>query len=113
MYFAFLTYLSIFVNTFALKSCHQLRYIILNQLQQKNQRKIIRNENTPSCVNCEHFVNGNTNVDVSKGQQHKCKKFNYKDVVTGDIKHELAEDCRNDEKMCGKQGIYYVENNIK
>ena len=110
MYFSFLAYFSIFANAFALKSCNQLRYIILNHLQYKNKQMIIKNNNIPSCVNCEHFVKGNVNMDdLGKSQPHKRKKFNYKDVVTGDIKQELAEACRNDEKMCGKQGVYYVE----
>ena len=108
MYFTFLAYLSIFANTFALKSLHQIRYVVLNHLQNKNKRIIVRNENTPSCVNCAHFSKGIVDEN-GKSYPHACNKFNYKDVVTGDINPESAEDCRNDEKMCGKLGIYYME----
>ena len=95
-------------GAFNIRSLHQIRYVVLNHLQKKNQRVIIRNENIPSCVNCHNFVLGNRD-EQGKTTPHTCTKFNYKDVVTGDINQELAEDCRSDEKMCGKHGIYFTE----
>ena len=70
----------------------------------------------PSCNQCIHFMeyipddtkNIPRSLSLCKNEHlSKCKKFGYKNIMSGKIFHEFAEICRNDEKKCGVNGTYY------
>ena len=73
----------------------------------------IRNMNLPLCKSCIHFspevLNGSFTSHFTK-----CNKFGNKDLVSGQINHEFATSCRNDETLCGIKANYFKEDpNIK
>ena len=71
----------------------------------------IRNIELPSCFNCIHFIKHINNYPYdtlpSDKEYGKCKKFGEVDLVTGIIDYDLAKNCRDDIKKCGKNGSEY------
>ena len=76
-------------------------------LHQNKKNKNIINLDIPICKNCIYFKEGISEYKYSLG---KCELFGELDSVSGEIKNEYASTCRYDEKMCGKNGKYYIEN---
>jgi hypothetical protein len=73
---------------------------------------IIVNNNLPACINCIHYIIKYQSEDpyksVSYYQKHgKCKLFGKKNLVSGEIEYENAKYCREDDKLCGKDGKKY------
>lgn len=67
--------------------------------------KNIKNIYLPVCKNCKFFIpysNNPKTLDLSH-----CKVFGTKNIVTGEIKYEFAELCRDNEKKCGVYGKYF------
>lgn len=63
---------------------------------------IIINSNLPSCINCSHFIEDKQNL-----KDGKCKLFGQKDIITGKIDYLYSLYCREDEQLCGKNGMNY------
>jgi hypothetical protein len=40
---------------------------------------------------------------------NKCNKFGDKNIVTDKITYDFADQCRNDESKCGKEGKHFIE----
>jgi hypothetical protein len=69
---------------------------------------IIFNNQIPSCKNCIYYNPDWLNKEFTN-PYNKCAKFGEKDIVTGIITYEFAEQCRKDESKCGLVGKYFVE----
>ena len=67
-----------------------------------------QNKEIPICSNCLHFIE-------SKYQLHKelgmCKKFVDVNIVTGELKYELAKECRASTSKCEIYGSEYTDKN--
>lgn len=69
----------------------------------------IKNVNTPSCVNCVHFIKKETTFETGFDVRFgRCKLFGDKDAVTGEIKYNFASLCRYDDSFCKTNGIYFT-----
>lgn len=64
---------------------------------------LIQNQYKPICANCKFFI-PNKNV---------CSKFGDINIITGDYTYEPADSVRKDEQKCGKNAIYFKQNNFK
>ena len=65
----------------------------------------IKNLDKPVCKDCIYFKQ-----DLLTNQAlAKCTKFGHKNVITGQVFHEFADICRNDEKQCGINGTYFKQ----
>jgi len=72
-----------------------------------NSENLIKNINIPSCKNCIHFkpyVNTDYYNELSK-----CQKFGKKDIISGKINYDYADNCRKDENKCGNEAKYFVK----
>lgn len=70
----------------------------------------IKNSNYPICFNCAHFIKyQDSNLDNDHRAFGKCKKFGKMDLVSGEVKHDYAEHCRNDDRRCGEKAAFYEE----
>ena len=71
--------------------------------------RFIKNMKIPSCKNCYFF-------DRKKSRTYleipKCTKFGVKNIVTGDITYDSANDCRQDANKCGIVANYYIPNSV-
>ena len=70
----------------------------------------IRFLNSPICIQCIHFLPYQKTNDFDfyeNDDRGKCARFGTKNLVTGDIRHAFARDCRADIKLCWKTGVYY------
>ena len=75
---------------------------------------ILRNKDLPSCINCIHFKEYPNHYPYDSLPDNTihlstCVKFGYKNMVTGCIEYDLAQKCRNDEHLCGKQAKHYQQ----
>ena len=77
-------------------------------LSMTNSEKIIKNFNIPACRNCIYYK-PNTLYGGFTSPFNKCTKFGEKNIITGKITYNYADDCRNDEAKCGKEGKYFEE----
>lgn len=76
-----------------------------------NCEKNIRNINIPACRNCIHYKPNMYNEFTS--DKSTCGNFGYKNIITGEIKYDLAHFCRNTQDKCGKEGkLFSEEKNI-
>ena len=68
----------------------------------------------PFCINCKFFIRHENNYPYDPVPNDsiygKCKKFYSVDLITGSVIHELAKECRNDNKKCGIDGKEYKPN---
>jgi hypothetical protein len=78
--------------------------------------KNIKHSSLPSCSKCAHNVpNQHFNyysLDDNRYVLSRCRKFAYKDYVTGYIVHEYARSCRDDPKKCGLKAKHFQLNEI-
>ena len=72
-----------------------------------NSKVIINNKNIPVCRNCIHF--SPNSVSEFSSIISECNKFADKDLKTDKIIFNYADNCRNDENKCGKDGKYFEE----
>ena len=70
--------------------------------------RIIKNINIPACRNCIHYQPDPFYNDFTS-LLNKCNKFGDKNIVTDKITYNFADQSRNDESKCGKEGKYFVE----
>jgi len=87
-----------------------IKYFLLNSLvyglSVKNADKF--------CINCKYFVLRNVydNYDNTFiGKRSDCSKFVTKNVVSGEMKEELALKCRSNEHMCGIDAKHFTSKN--
>ena len=104
-----------------------MRFLHLLFTLLKTPYSFIKNSDLPICGNCVHFINSfdsyakkgiqnspenKTNYfydDVPIDNLGKCKMFGKKNIVTGQIKYEYAENCRENKEKCDIQGKYFEE----
>lgn len=75
----------------------------------------IKNVGFPSCIHCVHFIEYKTKYpeeDSSTDELGRCRMFGKKNLVTGVVKHDFADLCRNNEKLCGLEGRYFEVKSI-
>ena len=66
------------------------------------------------CINCKYFVLRKVydNYDNSViGQRSDCSKFVTINLVSGEMKEELALKCRSNEDMCGMDAKHFTSKN--
>jgi len=72
---------------------------------------IIVNNHLPACINCIHYIKYHQEDPYESlpddSNYGKCKLFGKKDLVSGEIEYEYAKYCREDDKLCGKDGKKY------
>lgn len=73
-----------------------------------HSEKIIKNVNLPACRNCIHYQPDPFYNDFTSSL-NKCNKFGDKNIVTDKITYDFADQSRNDESKCGKEGKYFIE----
>ena len=81
-----------------------IQFLIRNR-KFSTERFFIRNKELPICSNCVHFIE--LEIDYPY-RGYRCKKFGEMDVITGEIKYDLAAVCRLDDDMCGEEGDQYT-----
>ena len=84
-----------------------IQFLIRNR-KFSTEKFFIRNAEFPICSNCLHFIEP-TNTNPYDG--YRCKKFGEMNLVTGEIRYELAANCRLDDDMCGEEGDEYSAKN--
>ena len=69
----------------------------------------IKNIEIPSCRNCIYYK-----LDYSDPRYtyNKCSLFGKMDIITGEIKYDLARDCRTNEMKCGLQGVHFEKDKL-
>lgn len=69
--------------------------------------KFIKNMNINPCRNCMHFqLYGNDDISFNLA---RCDLFGEKNIISGEIKYEYADKCRESEHFCGNDGKYFEE----
>lgn len=87
----------------------KFNYLLLYLLPRLvHSEKIIKNVNLPACRNCIHYQPDPFYNDFTS-LLNKCNKFGDKNIVTDKITYDFADQCRNDESKCGKEGKYFQE----
>lgn len=71
-------------------------------------KKPIKNINYPSCRNCVYYKPSRFDSDYGSLISN-CEKFGEKNVLTGEIKYDYVDRCRNNELKCGMEGKYFEE----
>ena len=73
----------------------------------------IRNKGLPVCSNCLHFIEHKNNYPydpIPNDERYgRCKLFGEVDLVTGEIEHDSAKNCRLTESQCGKSGSKFTD----
>ena len=76
----------------------------------------IKNSDLPICLHCLHFIRP-TELQKEYRDDYerygRCKKFGNMNLITGEIEHGLARNCRLDDEKCGYIGTEYTENTKK
>ena len=96
---------------------NKLIYCLLLQPAFSTGKIYIRNQKLPVCINCIHFIeykNKYDNTLPSDPAFGRCRKFGRIDYITGLLIYDFADDCRDDDRKCGKNASEYVEklNNV-
>ena len=68
-------------------------------------RSQIKNINYPACKYFETFIK--IVDDKQYAKFGVCLIFGEKNIINGKITHNLAVDCRNNEKLCTPSGLYF------
>ena len=79
---------------------------IVNKIPRIVKRQMsIKNMEFKVCKNCVHFTNSVTNdpfdLPVDDILLGRCKLFGEKNLITGEIKYDLARTSRVDDTKCG------------
>lgn len=64
----------------------------------------IKNIHAPKCATCKHFIPDS----LDSAAFSKCEKFGKVNLVSGEIKYDFADYCRDSDSKCGQNGTYYV-----
>ena len=87
----------------------KFNYLLLYLLPRLvHSEEIIKNVNLPACRNCIHYQPDPFYNDFTS-LLNKCNKFGDKNIVTDKITYDFADQSRNDESKCGKEGKYFQE----
>ena len=62
----------------------------------------------PSCKNCIHYKPNIFHSDFTSIYS-RCDKFGEKNVITDKIEYITADECRNDNSLCGIEGKYFEQ----
>jgi len=71
-------------------------------------KQIIKHGDIPICKNCIYFK-----PHPSQLQLGKCIKFGEKNLVSGKITFSYASLNRVDQDLCGPNGLYFTQNQLK
>lgn len=77
-------------------------------LSMTNSENLIKNDNIPACRNCIYYK-PNVLYGGFTSPFNRCRKFGEKNIITNEITYNYADDCRNNETKCGKEGRYFEE----
>jgi hypothetical protein len=74
-----------------------------------SHNKFIKNYHLPICKNCIHFQASyyTKNNEIQTNNIDRCGKFGKMNIITGEIKYDYAEFCRQDQQQCGENGKYF------
>ena len=86
----------------------KVSYLIFGLLSHLQPEKFIKNVDLPSCKKCIHYLPSISKLDFTY-TYNRCSKFGEKDMITDEIKYDVVESCRRDEKKCGEKGEYFEE----
>jgi hypothetical protein len=79
----------------------------------KNFLTFIKHKDFPACINCVYFIEDKSNYPYdpppSDEKYGKCRLFGSQNMVTGNINHEYAVLCRENEKKCNKNGKFFTK----
>lgn len=64
----------------------------------------IKNIHAPKCATCKHFIPDS----LDSTRFSKCKKFGTANLVSGEIKYDFVDSCRETESKCGQHGKHYI-----
>jgi hypothetical protein len=67
----------------------------------------IINGDLPSCSRCVHYRDFLSIFVPINNRFSKCSKFGEKNIVTGRINYEYADNVRSDENKCGQSGLFF------
>lgn len=74
------------------------------------ERLNIKHNDLPTCVECKFFkpviLPGDSKINFPLSL---CSQFGIKNLVSGEIKYQYADICRETEKLCGKEGKYFIQ----
>ncbi len=73
----------------------------------------VKKSTVKPCVECVHFIKDTIygKYDEPDDENNgKCKIFSEINVVTGQIKHDYALQCRYDNSLCGMDGKHFRQN---
>ena len=82
----------------------QLLYILFSIA---TANRFIKNVDVSLCRNCIHYKPYNN--EVTSSIIGGCDKFGEKNIITGEIKYEHADICRNNEDLCGRDAKFFEE----
>ena len=64
----------------------------------------IKNIEIPSCRNCIYYK---LDYNDPRYTYNKCSLFGKMDIITGEVKYDLARESRTNEMKCGIQGAHF------
>jgi hypothetical protein len=96
-----------------LNKINKIIYLLILKTTLSTKIPLIRYTDYPLCLNCLYFIEHENNYPYdplpNNKQYGRCKKFGEIDLVTGLVEYDIAKNCRNDIKKCGKSGLEYKE----
>lgn len=69
------------------------------------KRFLVSSPTKKICKDCRHFIGGIGG--------NECRKFFDTDIITGKVTYDYARSIRNDETKCGKNAIFFENNDYK
>lgn len=73
----------------------------------------IKNKDIKPCSSCIHFIEHTPNYpyeDSPNDEKYgKCKMFGEQNLVSGQVHHDYAVWCRQDNNKCGIIGKHYID----
>lgn len=80
-----------------------------------SKKNFIINTDLPICAKCFHFIEHSNNYPYDPVPNNelygRCKKFGQINIITGEIKYDLASISRLDDFKCGHIGSEYTNKN--
>ena len=84
-------------------------YRLLTRILPTAGKGLIKNSDTPICLNCLHFIRPTKEYRDDYELYGRCEKFGKMNLITGEIEYDIAINCRLDDEKCGSLGKEYKE----
>ena len=81
----------------------KLHYILFIIRIYEVKSYFIKNQDKPICANCKFFI----------PNKNECTNFGEIDIITNEHTYEDAIIVRNDKNKCGKDALFFTQNNLK